>query len=361
MAISKTIVIILAVLLVLALLVIIVYRLGHPRVERVLVPYARDIDAVITFVNDQDKLWEKQKQKYLKTSFDPGLHNHDSIHPNRFHNRDELRFCLRSIEAHAPWIRNVYLVVSGEGQIPEWINRACDRIKIVTHGDFMSVSHLPTFNSHAIEANLHRIRRLSPIFIYLNDDLFFGRPTTRDDFIAPDGKLKIYLKKDAISPTGIPVVTESGHSSNWKNVNAYLDKKYKVESREKMEHCGSMLRRDLIGKIWDDLGAELETTSKQKFRSIKDYAVTCALHPYVAIYQGLAVRAEAPIMYMMISDDNGMNEMTWNNIKEAKPLMFCLNDVSDDQPKNIDVQIRDFLEDYFPETSAFELPEENDA
>lgn len=47
---------------------------------------------------------------------------------------------------------------------------------------FQNKSHLPTFSSPAIEAHLHRIRGLSDKFIYLNDDVMFGKEVWPDDF-----------------------------------------------------------------------------------------------------------------------------------------------------------------------------------
>lgn len=47
---------------------------------------------------------------------------------------------------------------------------------------FQNVSHLPTFSSPAIESHIHRISGLSQKFIYLNDDVMFGKDVWPDDF-----------------------------------------------------------------------------------------------------------------------------------------------------------------------------------
>lgn len=47
---------------------------------------------------------------------------------------------------------------------------------------FANASHLPTFSSPAIESNLHKIPGLSDKFIYMNDDVMFGREVWPDDF-----------------------------------------------------------------------------------------------------------------------------------------------------------------------------------
>lgn len=43
-------------------------------------------------------------------------------------------------------------------------------------------SHLPTFSSPAIESHLHRIPGLSDFFLYMNDDVMFGKEVWPDDF-----------------------------------------------------------------------------------------------------------------------------------------------------------------------------------
>ena len=42
--------------------------------------------------------------------------------------------------------------------------------------------YLPTFNSHTIEMNLHRIKGLSEQFVYFNDDMFINKPMKPRDF-----------------------------------------------------------------------------------------------------------------------------------------------------------------------------------
>ena len=50
---------------------------------------------------------------------------------------------------------------------------------IVYHHQFMDYNCLPTFNSMAIEANLHRIEGLSEYFVYSNDDTFLSQPIAK--------------------------------------------------------------------------------------------------------------------------------------------------------------------------------------
>ena len=76
---------------------------------------------------------------------------------HRFEDNDELKYSLRSLEKHAPWVRNIYVVTNG--QMPSWLDLNHPRIHLVTHEEiFLNKSHLPTFSSPAIESHLHRIK-----------------------------------------------------------------------------------------------------------------------------------------------------------------------------------------------------------
>ncbi|XP_064634376.1 N-acetylglucosamine-1-phosphotransferase subunits alpha/beta-like [Lineus longissimus] len=111
---------------------------------------------------------------------------------HRFADNEELRYSLRSIEKNAPWVRHIFIVTNG--QIPSWLNLDHPRLTLVTHNDiFVNKSHLPNFASPAIESHLHRIPGLSDKFIYMNDDVMFGKEVWPDDFYTQARGQKIYL------------------------------------------------------------------------------------------------------------------------------------------------------------------------
>ncbi|KAG7246090.1 hypothetical protein CRUP_030852, partial [Coryphaenoides rupestris] len=98
----------------------------------------------------------------------------EDVSASRFEDNEELRYSLRSVERHAPWVRHIFVVTNG--QIPSWLNLDNSRITVVAHQEiFQNLSHLPTFSSPAIETHIHRIPGLSQKFIYLNDDVMFGK------------------------------------------------------------------------------------------------------------------------------------------------------------------------------------------
>ena len=137
------------------------------------------------------------------------------ISASRFADNEELKYSLRSVEKHAPWVRNIFIVTNG--QIPSWLNLDNPRLKIVTHEElFLNESHLPTFSSPAIESHIHRIPGLSQKFIYLNDDVMFADNVWPDDFYTHANGQKLYLTWP------VPNCNE-GCPSSWVN-DKYCDK-----------------------------------------------------------------------------------------------------------------------------------------
>ena len=147
-----------------------------------------DIDFVVTYLDNSDKSWQNDYMKYAKIEkrkYDPnGV---------RFRNWDNFRYVLRSVATYMPFIRNLYIVVSSELQVPNYINR--DNVKIVYHKDIIPAKYLPTFNSNTIELFLYRIPDLSENFLYSNDDIFVSNKMNPEEFFDDKMNPKISVKK----------------------------------------------------------------------------------------------------------------------------------------------------------------------
>lgn len=152
-----------------------------------LCPSTEQIDVVYTWVNGSDPKFLKQLQHYSKNSY-----RETDFSEQRFSDKYELKFSLRSLERYAPWIGHVYIVTNG--QIPYWLDLDYEKVTIVSHETiFLDSYDLPTFSSPAIEAHLHRIPGLSQRFIYLNDDIFLGAPIFREDFNTEGKGFVVYM------------------------------------------------------------------------------------------------------------------------------------------------------------------------
>lgn len=140
------------------------------------------MDIVITYVNGLDPVWQKEYEKYTNTP----------IVEKRFRDWGTLRYLFRGIAKNMPFIRRVHLVVSGESQVPEWINR--QEVNIVLHKDIIPAELLPTFNCNPIEMHLHNIEGLDEEYLYFNDDIFPLLPCKPTDFFR-DGKGVIRMSR----------------------------------------------------------------------------------------------------------------------------------------------------------------------
>lgn len=145
------------------------------------------VDVVYTWVDGSDPQWAGRNREMLRRHGIPAPATSE-----RFANHDELRFSLRSVERFMPWVRRIFIVT--DRQVPEWLAAGHPRVRVVDHTEiFPDRDCLPTFNSVAIECNLHRIPELAEHYIYFNDDMMVGRPFGPEDFFAPDGRPYSFL------------------------------------------------------------------------------------------------------------------------------------------------------------------------
>lgn len=133
------------------------------------------IDFVVTWVNDKDQSWLEEKNKYKNANT-----SGKSIDPSRYRDWNQFMYWFRAVEKYAPWVRKVFLVTCGH--YPEWLNLNHEKLVLVKHSDFIPSEYLPTFSSHTIELNLHRIKGLSQHFVYFNDDVYLASPVSPEDF-----------------------------------------------------------------------------------------------------------------------------------------------------------------------------------
>lgn len=144
------------------------------------------MDVVITYVDGNDPVWKKDYEKFTNVP----------IMEKRFRDWGTLKYLLRGVEKHMPFVRNVYLVVSHPSQVPAWADT--DNLHIVLHKDIIPVEYLPTFNCNPIEMHLHRIEGLDEEYLYFNDDMFPVADCSPDDFFH-DGKGVISFYKHYLS------------------------------------------------------------------------------------------------------------------------------------------------------------------
>lgn len=165
------------------------------------------IDLVLPYVDNTDPNWISCFNKYT-----PGVQKTEQTTAiNRFRAQNNFfRFFFRGIAKNMPWINNVYLLVMSESQVPAWINR--ETVKIITHDQFIPKEYLPVFNSSTIEMFLQNIPGLSEKFIYANDDFYYLKPATPEQFFSDDNLCLFNLAVDTVDPAQLP---DSTTSKSW--------------------------------------------------------------------------------------------------------------------------------------------------
>ena len=128
-------------------------------------------------------------------------------------------------------------VVACRPQVPEWMDLSAPNLRFVHHDAIFDPEDLPSFNSFGIVANLHRVPEVSDRFIYMEDDTLFGRSISPEDFVEPDGRIKVFVKRSVANDAG--EFGDPGHS-RWESALAFsnrlLDADYSHRRRGSTHH-----------------------------------------------------------------------------------------------------------------------------
>jgi hypothetical protein len=310
------------------------------------------IDVVYTWVDDQDEDWQREKATYAGTLTEYSA-KHRSDHAERWRNRDELRYSLRSIEMFAPFVRNIYLVTNG--QIPTWLDTSNSRLKVVPHADiYRHPDHLPTFNSSGIETQLHHIDGLSEHFLYFNDDFFLGDFCTPEDFFYPNGSIKFFPSDQYAFREDIDLQSEAYIIAD-ANVIDLMHRDLGRTGSNIMMHVPYPSRKSLLDQLEDRYQAEFDTCAGQRFRSPKDVRPIAFWQYHAGFAEGIAYPSDITHRYLSLWKPT-IAEQFANVYKNRAFKTFCINDVGVRQEniESSDRLVHDFLSRYFPFPSAFE-------
>ena len=319
------------------------------------------LDVVITWVNGSEPSHIQQFIKYT------GLDLDEVEIKKRFNEYGMLRFALRSVGKYMPFARRVFLVTNG--QVPTWWNKNNPQAQIVTHDQIFVTEvegkkvpiadALPTFNSNAIEANLHNIPGLSKYFVYLNDDVLFTKPMELKDFIEPKtGKLLMPMKS-ATSPL-------NKRENVWFNsidyTNTMLNTWYHPNNLETPHHLPQhvyhVFNKDLFELATVQWHEWLLNSSRNRYRTITDPVVSF-LQANMALEEGLGKPSNAiGGLYLEWSNNHKINQREWEKVKNYRGKSACIQDNFGDAPpsKAVIDDLEKKLCSMYPERSPFEDP-----
>ncbi len=307
----------------------------------------QEIDVVFTWVNNSDIEWQDKYNFYSNhvVKKEAGLYALDCA---RFDNHNELYFSLKSVETFLPWVRKIFIVT--DKQRPEWLVEN-DKIQIVDHSEFIDKKYLPTFNSHVIEAHLHKIKDLSENFIYFNDDVFVARPLDAEHFYRKNGLASIFVAKKSLTKmVNNGVITPTLSASM--NSNQLLHRKYKTQIDFPLVHTYVPLKKSIFELAWSEFEEEIHDFLNNNFRSNLDLILATFLIPWMMYYEGKSVITPEICYYFNIRSANAPRQyekILTKKLYGQQPHSFCANDFNSEQNviQNYQQQLEAMLKQYY--------------
>ncbi len=306
------------------------------------------VDVVYTWVDGRDEAWKRKRAQYTGQAYHP-----EAASDARFINRDELRYSLRSLHMFAPWVRNIYIAT--DDQVPSWLDESAPNIKVVSHREFFKdPSALPTFNSCAIESQLHRIDGLAEHFLYFNDDMFLGRPVAPQSFFLSNGLQKFFLSTTRV-PFGDITEADTPTDATVKNNRRLLEQMFGRVVAQATQHVPYPVRRSIVAELEERFPQEFHTTMTSRLRSMDQLSVTYQLQHYYAYQTGRALPGSVRYGYIQLAVADLAERLERLLIRRDWDT-FCLNDAYSTEDDIIaqNAVLQPFFEAYFPVPSPYE-------
>ena len=332
-----------------------------------------DIDFVVLWVDGGDPVWQAEKSEYQGKTTD------DSNSVNRFRDWGLMPYWFRAVEKFTPWVRKIHFVTCGH--VPAFLNLNHPKLHHVKHADILPTDVLPTFNSQAIEANIHRISDLAEHFVYFNDDMFIIRPMSETAFFR-DGLPCSYGGEYPIELVGEIGIWQHAAVNDLGVINAHFDKREQVRkygkkyvsrayrwqdnirtmAAEKLFpnyftgfknlHAPAAFKKNTFQAVWKAEPELLIKTTSHRFRGADE------INQWVFLWWQVASGQFSPFNtdnVVSCIDENTISELC-ETIKEQNHDMLCINDP--EAPVNFDMlsaRLHDAFDKILPEKSGFEL------
>lgn len=330
------------------------------------------IDFVILWVDGNDPAWQAEKNRYQSKRED------DSNSVNRYRDWGLLPYWFRAVDQFAPWVRKVHFVTWGH--LPEFLNINAPKLHIVRHDEFIPGKYLPTFSSHAIEMNIHRIPGLADHFVYFNDDMFLLKPFAETDFFRGGlpctygGEVPIELigeigiwRHAAVNDLGLVNGHFPKREAVAKNGKKYRDKCYRWKDNlrtlmlEKLFpnyftgfkniHAPAAYLKSTFQEIWDTEPAKLDSTCRDRFRTSDN------VNQWVVLWWQVAGGNFSPAvidnLVSKIADDT--IDVLCDAIENQRHAYICLNDPEEEIDfQKLSRRLQTSFEKLLPDKSSFE-------
>lgn len=330
-----------------------------------------DIDIVILWVDGADPAWLAQKRCHLPPAAK------DSACEGRYRDWGLLPYWFRSVEKYAPWVRKIHFVTWGH--VPAFLNRNAPKLHVVRHDEFIPAEYLPTFSSHTIELNIHRIPELAEHFVYFNDDMFLLRPVAENDFVRDGLPCTCGCEEPWIfhgevgtwshaAANGLGIINR--HFSKREAV-AKHRKKYLARCNRWQDnvrtlalqtlfpdhftgfcnlHAPAAYRKQTFEAVWAAEPKLLRETCAHRFRAAED------VNQWVFLWWQVASGAFSPctVDNLVLSASQETIGLICETIEKQEHTFLCINDPGGDV-EALAAQLRSSFEKLLPEKSTFEI------
>jgi len=329
------------------------YGYKWPTIEGMFAPHASDvtfdIDMVFSWVDGSDPEFQARRAAQMSQVV---VGEGDDAEA-RIRQIDELKFALRSVNMFAPWIRRIFIAT--DSVPPPWLADHPMITIVPAEEHFSDRAALPTYNSHAVESQLHHIPGLSEHFLYSNDDMFFGRPLKATMFFSPGGVTRFIEAKTRIG-LGVNDPTRSGFENAARVNRQLLFARFGQVITRHLEHTAVPLRKSVLIEMEREFPEEFARTQASAFRSGTDISVTNSFYHYYALMTGRAVQQEkAKVRYVNTTTREGLGLLPELRKRRGYDF-FCLNDSSFPEVSAAEraEKVVGFLERYFPIPAPWE-------
>jgi hypothetical protein len=331
-----------------------------------------DIDFVILWVDGNDPEWIAEKNQYSNQVVD------ENNATARFRDWGLLPYWFRTVEKFAPWVRKIHFVTWGH--LPNFLNLDSPKLNIVRHDEFIQKEYLPTFSSHVIEMNIHRIPDLAEHFVYFNDDMFLLNNFKEEDFFKNGlpctygGEVPIELvgnigtwQHAAVNDLGIINAHFPKRNSVKLYGNKYHNECYRWQDNIrtillehffpnyftgfKNLHAPAAYLKSSFEEVWNAEPEKLISTCKDRFRTSDN------VNQWVVLWWQIASGKFMPSVI-----DNHVDSVTEKSIDKLSDIIInqshdyiCVNDPEGDIDfEMLSARIRNAFEILLPDKSSFE-------
>lgn len=327
------------------------------------------IDFVVLWLDSTDPEWQKSLKEHKSNS---GIY--EDATDKRYRDWGLFKYWFRGVEKYAPWVNKVHLITCGH--YPEWLDLGHPKLNFVRHEDYMPSDYLPTFSSHPIELNIHRIESLSEHFVYFNDDMFIKAPLEASDFFknglpCDSGVMQVSsgntcFSKVVFNSSVVMNKYQSKHDMLKSHPLKWFNPKYKKHLLFNIlllpwgqftgfydYHLPNAFLKSTLNAVWKNEYSLLHETSLRKFRHDLD------VNQYIFRNWQLVNNSFHPISKRLLGDICRVGNISLDNtlasLNSKKKPLICLND---HDPQNLDYVIEQLVNSFeriFPDKSSFEI------